>query len=87
MVKPPPVPPNRPPSASTPAKVPEALVSVRVWAPSETPPAPVRVVIAAPAVVPEMSKTPLSITFEELAIEPAPVSKKTPAASMVVVPV
>ena len=87
MVSFPPVPTKSPPSAMTPPKVPEALVSVRVYAPSETPPEPFSVTIEAPAAVPEISKVPASITFDELAIEPAPVSASTPAASMVVTPV
>ncbi len=87
MVNPPPVPPKRPPSAITPEKVPEALVSVSVCAPSEATPAPSSVVIEVPAAVPDMSKVPLSMTSAELEIEPAPVSASKPAASMVVVPV
>ena len=87
MVRPPPVPPNSPPSASTPEKVPEALLSVSVLAPSETPPVPFSVTIEAPAVAPEMSNAPLSITFDESAIEPAPLSNRNPAASIVVGPV
>ena len=43
--------------------------------------------IDVPAVVPEMSKIPLSITFDELAIEPAPLSARMPALSIVVMPV
>ena len=71
----------------TPEKVSVALVSVRVCAPSETPPEPFSVVIEAPAVVPEMSREPLSITFEESAIEPVPLRFREPAASIVVTPV
>ncbi len=50
-------------------------------------PAPESVVIDVPAVVPEMSNVPLSITFEEFAIEPVPLRFRKPAASIVVVPV
>ena len=75
-----------PPSARSPEKVPLAAVSVRVCAPSETMPAPSKVTIEVPA-VPEMSNVPLSMMSEELEIEPAPFSARTPAASIVVVPV
>ena len=71
----------------TPEKVPEAAVSVRVWAPSETPPEPFPVVIEAPAADPEMSSVPFTVTFDESAIEPAPVRARTPPASIMVTPV
>ena len=86
IVRPPPVPP-KPPSAIMPENVPDALVSVSVCAPSETPPAPDKVMIDAPAVVPKISNWPLSITFEESAIEPVPFSRKAAPGSIVVVPV
>ncbi len=87
MVSAPPVPPERPPSASTPENTPDALVRVSVWAPSATPPDPFSVMIDAPAAVPEMSKLPLSITFEESEIDPAPLSSRSPVGSIVVAPV
>ena len=81
-------PPKTPPPAITPEKVPEALVSVSVWPPlpSETPPAPVRVMIDAPPIVPEMSNVPLSMTLAESAIEPVPFSRKAAPVSIVVTP-
>ncbi len=86
MVRPPPTPPEMPPSTKSPENVPDALVSVRVWAPSETTPAPSSVVIEVPA-VPEMSKVPLTRTSAEFEIEPAPLRFRKPAASIVVAPV
>ena len=59
-----------------PEKVVEALVRVRVSPPRATTPEPDRVMIDAPALVPEMSKTPLTSTSEESAIEPVPVNAK-----------
>ena len=57
----------------TPLKVVEALLRVRVWPPRLTIPFPVNVTMEAPAVVPEMSKKPLSVTTLELAMPPVPV--------------
>ena len=75
----PPEPPISPPN------VPAALVSVSVWLPSVTMPAPDRFLIEAPAVVAEMSKVPLSITPLELAMLPAP-DRASPPALIVVAP-
>ncbi len=66
----------RPPS---PANAPEALVSVSVRLPSATVPVPDRFLIAAPAVVAEMSNAPLAITLLELAMLPVPDSASVPA--------
>ena len=79
-----------PPSAITPLKVVLALLSVRVWAPSLTLPTPAplldKVLIDAPALVPEISKVPLAATLLEVAILPLPLKAKVPPL-MVVVPV
>jgi hypothetical protein len=71
---------------AAPAKVPEPLVRVRVFDPRVTPPAPDRVTIDAPDVVPEMEKVPPSETPLELAIEPEPERARVPEL-MVVGPV
>jgi len=70
MVRLPNVPPESPPSAITPEKVPLALVRVRVWPPSATAPEPDRLMIEALIRAPEVSNVPFAITPEELAIEP-----------------
>ena len=79
-----------PPSAITPLKVVLALLSVRVWAPSLTLPTPAplldKVLIDAPALVPEISKVPLAATLLEVAMLPVPLKAKVPPL-MVVVPV
>ncbi len=81
-----------PPTISDPApkmspeKVPAASVRVRVSAPSRTRPWPERLTIEAPAVVPEMSKRPLSLTPAEWAIEPLPRSARVAPGLMVVRP-
>ena len=74
----PPVPPMLP------AKLPDAFESVSVWAPSATvPPAtPERLAIVAPAVVPEISKTPAApprLTPLDAAMLPVPLSTSVPA--------
>ena len=86
MVSAPPVPPLRPPSAITPAKVSLALVRVSAWPPSATVPLPDRLVIDAPDVVPEMSNAPLAATALAL-IDPAPANARVAPVSIVVSPV
>ena len=70
----------------TPEYVLDAFVSVRVRAPSVTPPAPDSVAIEAPEVVPEISKVPASATPLDVAIEPEVNSANVPAL-IVVAPV
>ena len=77
----PPVPPM------IPAKVSLAAVSVRVLVPSVTAPLPDNVLIEAPAVVPEISKVPLSATPLEAAILPEPVSASVEPELMLLAPV
>ena len=77
----PPVPPMTPP------KVVEPAVIVSVCAPSETPPVPDRVLIDAPAEVPEMSNVPLSATPEEVAMLPVPMRARVAPLLMLVAPV
>ena len=76
----PPVPPMLP------EKVLAAWVSVSVWLPNATLPAPDRVWIDAPALVPDRSNVPASATPEELAIDPLPASASVVPAPMVVAP-
>ena len=80
-----------PPSAITPLKVVLALLSVRVWAPSLTLPTPAplldKVLIDAPALVPEISKVPLAATLLEVAMLPVPVNASVVLAPTVVAPV
>ena len=71
----------------TPAKVVEPLVISRYWAPRLTPPPPDRVVMAAPPLVPEMSKVPLSTTSSEVATDPVPIRFSWAPALIVVSPV
>ena len=83
----PPVPPPAPPSARTPAKPVEPAVIWSRCAPRSTVPAPVRVVIDAPADVWEMSKTPLSSTTADEATDPVPASDRLAPLETSVVPV
>ena len=57
----------------TPSKVSSAAVRVSRWLPSTTLPAPLSVVIRAPAEVPLMSKVPSTFTPAEVAMLPVPV--------------
>ena len=79
-----------PPSAITPLKVVLAAVIMRVLDPSLTLPTPAplldKVLIDAPALVPEISKVPLAATLLEVAMLPVPLKAKVPPL-MVVVPV
>ena len=71
---------ERPPlPAMMPAKVVAPLLIVSVLVPSVTAPLPDNVLIEAPAVVPEISKVPLSATPLEAAMLPEPLSAKVPA--------
>ena len=70
-----------------PEKSDEASVSVRVSAPRLTTPDPDRVMIEAPALVPEISNVPLSATSDESAMEPVPVSSRLAPESIRVTPV
>ena len=77
----PPVPPT------TPAKVPEAAVSVSVFAPKTTAPAPVSALMEAPDAVAEMSKVPAFATPDEAATPPEPERASAAPDRMVVAPV
>ena len=81
MIFRPPVPPT------TPDKLPAALATVRLFAPRATAPLPEIALTAAPLVVVEMSKVPLSTTLLEAAIEPVPDKAKVAPESTVVKPV
>ena len=89
IVRPPPAPPMTP--LKVPFGPPWALVRVSVWPPSATEPVPFKVVMLAPAVVPEMSNVPLSVTPEldapkELAMLPVPLRARVAPAPILVVP-
>src|SRR6185503_10500288 len=78
----------KPPAPSVaPSKLPLALVSVKLFAPSATVPLPVNVVIEAPAVVPEISNVPLLATPLDAATLPAPDRASVLPLSTVVAPV
>ncbi len=70
-----------------PSKLSCPAVIVRGWLPSATVPVPARLRIDAPEAVPAMSSVPLSMTRDEAAMLPAPVSARVAPGAMVVTPV
>ena len=71
----------------SPENVVEPLLMTSRFPPIKACPEPDKVLIAAPTDVCEISKMPLSMTLEDMAIEPVPVSARVVPVLMVVVPV
>ena len=76
-----------PVSWMTPLKVVLALESVSVLLPKATVPAPDKVTIDAPEVVPEISNVPLAATLDDDAIAPEVLSAKVAPLLTIVAPV